>query len=335
MFTTLLRQRGLHHDALALGRAAVAAAPESMAIATQVGTALSRGIEAFHRPMLLDDDRNRAYARAIERAVRPGMQVLEIGTGAGLLALLAARAGALVTTCEANPMIAAAATQVVRENGLADRIRVISKNSTELTIPDDLPEPADILIHEIFGSDLVGEGVTDAVADARRRLLKPGAPSIPPHAAIRCALVREERAMQRSLAQVEGFDLSAFDLLTRKPPSLHRSRMRNISICSDASTALRMDFAAPPPFGPVVDTVSLVSAGGRIDGVVQWIVINLGNGETHENDPRIDGADSSWAAPFVRLPTPIDTDPGDVIDVTCRRRRMLLTLDAVRRPAGR
>ena len=44
-----------------------------------------------------------AYDAALRRAIRPGCRVLEIGTGSGLLAMMAARAGAAqVVTCERN-----------------------------------------------------------------------------------------------------------------------------------------------------------------------------------------------------------------------------------------
>ena len=52
-------------------------------------------------------------ARAIRRVVRPGIHVLEISTGGGLLAMFAAQAGARVTTCEAHPTIATTARAIV------------------------------------------------------------------------------------------------------------------------------------------------------------------------------------------------------------------------------
>lgn len=334
MLCALLRDRGLHADALAIGEAAVAAAPGSLSIDTMVRGVLSAGVQPFHRPMLLDDERNRAYAAAIARAVKPGMKVLEIGCGAGLLAMLAARAGAQVTTCEANPLIAAAATQVIARNGLSDRIRVIPKPSTALKIPEDLGEPADLVIHEIFGAQLFDEGVTASLTDARKRLLKPGAPSIPPAASLRCALLHEVRRRdRRTLEDIEGFDLSAFDLLTASRPWLSNSRVDDIDIRSEPVTGLSMNYDREPPFGPAAETITLISDGGRIDGVMQWIAIDLGDGAIHENRPSPDGPPSSWGVPIRRFLTPIDTMPGDLIDLTLRHRGMLVSMDAAKRPA--
>ncbi|MEL7220183.1 MAG: 50S ribosomal protein L11 methyltransferase [Bacteroidota bacterium] len=43
---------------------------------------------------------------------------MDIGTGSGLLAMMAARAGAQeVVACEMNPLLAEAASQIVEQNG--------------------------------------------------------------------------------------------------------------------------------------------------------------------------------------------------------------------------
>jgi predicted RNA methylase len=86
---------------------------------------LSYGVPGFHRSMLADAPRNDFYAQAIRATVRPGDVVLDIGTGSGLLAMLAAQAGAArVVACEANPALAATAREIVRRNGFADRIEI-------------------------------------------------------------------------------------------------------------------------------------------------------------------------------------------------------------------
>lgn len=335
MLCSLLRERGLFPDALALGEAAVAAAPDSLAVDMCVRSALAQGVQSFHRSMLLDGKRNRAYARAIEAAVKPGMTVLEIGCGAGLLAMIAARAGARVVTCETKPVIAAAATEIIRRNGLSDRIRVVAKYSTDLTIPDDLERPADLVIHEIFGAQLFDEGVTRSLSDARARLLKPGAPSVPGRACVRVALVRDNRERDcRNLKDVEGFDLSAFELLQEPERWIRRGQLHKVEMCSDPVSALCMDYDRSPPFGPASETVSLTSTGGRIDAVMQWISIQFGPDESYENAPLPPDPESSWGVSFRRLPSPIETVAGERVDVTLRHRGMLLTLDVAKPHVG-
>jgi hypothetical protein len=57
---------------------------------------LVEAVNDFHFAMMNDHDRNEFYREALEKAVKPTDMVLEIGTGSGLLAMLAAKSGAEV-----------------------------------------------------------------------------------------------------------------------------------------------------------------------------------------------------------------------------------------------
>jgi type II protein arginine methyltransferase len=334
MLCPLLLERGLHADALALGGAAIAAAPESLAVQARVRGALSNRVPSYHRAMLLDRARNEIYARALEAAVKPGMLVLEIGTGSGLLALIAARAGATVVTCEENPTIAAAAQAVVERNGLADRVRVLAKRSDTLSIPDDLPRRADLVIHEIFGCQLIDEGVAEALADARRRLLAPDALSIPGRAWLRSALVATDPAPAPTpFADIQGFDLSPFELLVPAVVPAHLRSVGTIEARSEFASALQMDFNAVAPFGEMKETIALKADGGHIDGIVQWIAIEFASGEVFENSPFSGAPASSWSPMFQQLSKPRRAKSGTLIDVTFSRKGPLLLID-VAEPAG-
>ncbi|MEZ0241929.1 MAG: hypothetical protein ACAH11_01030 [Sphingomonas sp.] len=330
MMARLLHIKGEHADALRLGLAAVEMAPGDAQVHDLVCAALSKGVPAWHGPMLHDAPRNASYARGIAAAVKPGMTVLEIGTGAGLVAMLCARAGAQVVTCEANPMVAATAVEVIARNGLSDRIRVVPKRSSELRIGEDLAAPADLLISELFDDMLYGDNIVSFIADARKRLLKPDARVLPPRSALRLALVSHRPGRgSEPLGTVEGFDLSPLNLLAPQPARRTRLIPGRAERRSGAVSALAVDFDAPAPFGPDRETVTLRSTGGRVDAVAQWIRYDFAPDIVFENDP-FSGEWSHWGAPVFPLPEAIETAPGDLIALDVRRIENIVLIKAAR-----
>ena len=107
------------------------------------------------------------------------MRALDIGSGSGLLAMMAARAGAQdVVSLEMVPALAAVARHITAANGYAEQVRVVGEMSTSASI-DAIGGQFDLLVCEIVDDQLLGEGVLTTVCDARRRLLKPGAVILP------------------------------------------------------------------------------------------------------------------------------------------------------------
>lgn len=117
--------------------------------------------------MLHDTERNRKYAMAIKEAIETmksrgkRANVLDIGTGTGLLAMLAAQYGAdTVTTIEAFSPVSHIARKIIATNGFRDKIKIINKHSTEVNVGKgkDIEERANILVTEVFDTELIGEG---------------------------------------------------------------------------------------------------------------------------------------------------------------------------------
>lgn len=326
----LLRQRGQHADALAAGEAALAEDPHDTAVRTLVQMALSRGVPSWHGPMLRDEPRNRAYAAAIKRLVKPGMLVLEIGSGAGLLSMMAARAGAQVITCELNPIVEATAREIIERNGLSDRITIIGERSSDLKVGIDMPRRADLLMSELFDDTLFGDHIMQHIDDAVNRLLVPGAPIIPCGSSVQCQLVAFDEGMDHApVAMVDGFDMSLVNLLAPASADSQRIKPPQAERRSDIRSALTMNYESNASFGPEREAVSFTSRGGQVDGVAQWLRIEFGDGVFYENDP-FGEAWSHWGSPFHAFNEPLDTAKGDRIDVEVELIRNVLTMTLAR-----
>jgi len=242
--------------------------------------ALSKLVPSWHFAMLNDAPRNAAYQAAIDAVVRPGDLVLEIGTGSGLLAMMAARAGAgLVVTCEQAPPIAMAAREIVAANGLADRVTVVPARSTRLKVGVELPRRADLLIMEVFDTALLGEGVLSSLEDARARLLDPVARVLPAGATLKAQVVEcPELRPVNPIGRIAGFDLSAFDRF-RAPSGqqveLGRESYRPLTHPVDLLT---LDFQHPVPRGAEFQLPVSVVAGGTAQAIVLWFDLALATG---------------------------------------------------------
>ena len=138
-------------------------------------------ILSYHFPMIAEHPRNVKFERALLRAIRAHTRthgraphVLDIGSGTGLLAMMAARGGARrVTSVEMVPAVCEVARQIVARNGYSDVIEVINVRSDDLTLYAMGGEPADILVSELIDDHVIGDGVLAAISDARKRLLTP------------------------------------------------------------------------------------------------------------------------------------------------------------------
>lgn len=129
----------------------------------------------IHVRMLRDRRRTSAFRTAILESVRPDDIVLDLGTGTGVLAIFAARSGAAHVYAVESGAIAEVARKTIEANGLGERITVLEGRSTRIS----LPEPCSLLICELIGDEPLGEGLLEAIRDARNRLLTPDARILP------------------------------------------------------------------------------------------------------------------------------------------------------------
>jgi type II protein arginine methyltransferase len=289
-------------------------APDDVEVAARTQQLIGQSVPRWHFNMLRDEPRNAAFDAAIRRAVTPGTHVLDIGAGSGLLSMMAARAGAgRVVACEENPAIADMAGQIVAANGYADRIRVVTGNSTELDLESDLEGRADVIVSEIVSNNLLAEGVLKTLADAATRLLAPGGQMIPAGGDVMVALATWDAANDMRMTDVAGFDLDGFNMLAQVPRNVAVGDTA-LTLQSEAAALLSFDFTGSAAREPHRASITLTANGGPVGGIIQWIRLQLDDVVAYENRPGPD-ATSHWGAQFYPFDAPLDLAPGTPVEI--------------------
>lgn len=309
-----LMMSGKGAEAVAIVERAIEDHPDDPQWREAARAVLSCGVPGFHRSMLADSFRNDAYARALRATVRPGDVVLDIGTGSGLLAMMAAQAGASrVVACEANPALAATARKIVERNGFADRIEIVAAKSTALERSGALEGGADLIVSEIFSHTLIDEGAIESLNHAMKVLARPGARIIPATASIEVALVDYDGDAPAPVGRVAGFDLAPFD--RHMPGSITvPTKSRHLHLRSPARSLFAFDFTRGDAATEGRRTLALESGGGRVTGIAQWIALQLTDDIRFENAPGLDRW-SHWPIAVYPFDSPVETGAGDEVGI--------------------
>ncbi len=323
----MLSDAGRKREALVRFRRALDLQPGNVHIQHQIRRLGAEQVPFWHIPMMNDVRRNDAFEAAIVAAIArkgAGARVLDIGTGSGLLSMMAARAGAgPVTACEVVPIIADMAQHIVAQNGYADRVQIHAKLSTELSVGVELDEPADILVSEILSSDLLTENVLGSFEDAHARLLKRDAIIIPRAAsAIGCLVESQVLADYSFVGDVSGFDLSRFgDFAPQKLP-IHGTMTDWRRLSADVEL-LRIDLTAKRHPSALQRLSIDVLEDGVATGIVQWMHVDLAEGVTFDNHP--DGyTDGGWLQVLHAFAKPIQVVAGQTLDFAVGHDRITL-----------
>ena len=320
----LLKEMATPDEALTYYRQVLAITPTNIAAQQGAYLALSRVVPEWHVPMMNEQHRNQAYFDALKAVVTPESTVFEIGTGSGLLAMMAAKLGAKqVTTCETVPLIAQTAEQIIADNGFSN-IKVIAKKSTELEVGSDIGAKADILVSEIFSSEMLGEHVLPSLEDAKRRLLKPNGKVIPAEGSIMIGLFTGDDIRRNLLVDdAFGFNLQSFNSVVSKKRMIARNDL-DIQLLSDGVAAFHFYFEGDDEFPAQTKTVELtVKTAGNCYGLVQWMRLDM-NGDNEvmfENHPSQTTKVSNWQQCAYLFDAPIKVKVGQVLVVNAAHDR--------------
>jgi predicted RNA methylase len=220
---------------------------------------------------LADVQRTGAFERAIAASVKKGDVVLDLGTGSGIMALLAARAGARrVYAIEIGDYLSRTSRQIFADNGFADCIALLRMDARDVTL--ESVEKPDVVICEMVTTGLIGEMQAPVINLLKRRGV----------ISEKCTLIPSSLDVSASLVHV---DYTFFGFQMRFPifvDYFSRNMPCSFQKLSDDVLLHRIEFAADFKEAISVETELPSSRAGKVNGLLLKSKTTLPEGQSLE-----------------------------------------------------
>jgi predicted RNA methylase len=164
------------------------------------------------------------FSLAIERSIHPNNIVFDLGTGSGILAILAAQQGARVTAIDANAESLKYARQAAEKNGVAEKIEFIHSHFYDFK-PQ---EKADVILCEMLSSVMLIEQQIPASRYAVNHLLKTDGKIIPQE--VKLFVVPVENEVLWNRFHIEGLQFP------RIPQTVNKEHSKDLANLQELET---------------------------------------------------------------------------------------------------
>jgi protein arginine N-methyltransferase 1 len=272
----------------------------------------SEQILSFHNFLLTATSvRLENYRRAIFESVRPGDVVLDLGCGTGILSFLACQAGARKVYGIEMGEVAELARLLSLKNGFADRVVFLNDVSHRV----NLPEPADVLVTDTFGTFGLQDGGLRSVVDARKRLLKEDGVIVPRVVELFVAPVEFPEFYRKEIdswtQELHRLDLSAVRSFSVN--NLYPTKLDQKTFLADPAPAARLQLTQLENADVQFEVCFTANRSGLLHGLGGWFVAELTKDIFLSNGPNI--TTTNYAQTFFPVEHPIPLDAGDRLKV--------------------
>jgi SAM-dependent methyltransferase len=260
-----------------------------------------------HKDMLRDVVRTSAYHDAIRLLVQPGDRVIDFGSGTGVLAIFAARAGARVEAIERTAMVEHA-REIARRSGCPS-IRFFHGDHRSF----ESDARADLIVSEWMGHAVFYESMLEPLIALRDRWLRPGGKMLPARISIACALVTDEALFEDYgflTCSPYGIDFGPIgDLPLRQSHLVALDEDQVAGTCELARLDMSSVARSPERLAARLD----VSDAAHAYGLALWFEAELAPGVSFGTGPC--DPPTHWRQVFLPFPQPLAVVPGRPLEL--------------------
>lgn len=272
----------------------------------------------YHRTLIGDRVRLEAFHSALAKVIRKGeTDVVDIGTGTGILAFMAARLGARKVWAYEAAEIGAVAERLKRLNRIRN-VELIPGRSTEAIDPPR----GHVVVTETLGNFALEEFLVETMNDARARHVKPGGHLIPGKVAqVVCPVVAPRLRDDLALWDRVGYGL---DFSPARDMSLNNVYIRKLAASEllDRGKAAQvwdeLDFGVANRLARKGRVTWKLAAPVIVHGLAVWWSARLADGVTLSTSPL--GPPTHWEQLFFPALVPIEIAAGEGLAADIRSR---------------
>ncbi|MBU0761838.1 MAG: 50S ribosomal protein L11 methyltransferase [Candidatus Altiarchaeota archaeon] len=185
-----------------------------------------------HQTLLKDEVRINSFRDAIKKSVKPGDTVLDVGTGTGILAMLAAKQ-------KAKKVVAVDSSDIIyTAKKIAEKNKIKNIDFIRADIRDLSMDGADVIICELIGVYITDEGIIQKMQKARKHL-KSGGKTIPEKIDIYLVPVESRNWGVGFWGEIAGIDYSP---ISEIKPSIRNYDMSRSKYLSNPTQLFTVDY---------------------------------------------------------------------------------------------